>query len=274
MDFLKEITPVEQIDNLFLKRDDKFKPFPFSNINGSKLRQCILLFEKEMEKAKSGVIVPTSVLSPQAAIVASVAKHFAISCEVYYGGTSFENLEKMIYPSEAKKCGATLKIVSKSGRQSVLNHAAKQSNKFIIQYGIDLLENKDVLVDSVSRQTENLPNDIDNLIIPCGSAISTLGILLGIKQFNKNVKNIYCIGIAPNRESKIKMYLDSFGENIKDFNLKYIDLFSEGISYEKQFKETVGNVILHPRYEAKAFRWYKTANLKGKTLFWIVGGAL
>ena len=43
---LDVLSPVEKVGNLYLKRDDLFTPFTFSNANGTKLRQCIYLLLK------------------------------------------------------------------------------------------------------------------------------------------------------------------------------------------------------------------------------------
>lgn len=57
---------------------------------------------------------------------------------------------------------------------------------------------------------------------------------------------------------------------------EYVDAYSDldGYQYEKTYRETVGEVRLHPRYEAKAYRWFKQSGIAGKTLLWIVGGEI
>ena len=87
-----DLTPVEKIGCFFFKREDKFEPFPFSRVNGSKLRQCIMLLEKNKEQARKGIITATSILSPQAVITSAAAKNIGVDCTIMYGGTTAKKI--------------------------------------------------------------------------------------------------------------------------------------------------------------------------------------
>lgn len=278
----KYITPVEFIDGIYVKREDLFKPFDFSNVNGSKLRQCMLLIEKNIDKAKNGVITGTSVVSPQSAICASVARNLGIPCTVMFGATNENSLSKKPYPMIAKQVGANIVIGSKLGFTSALQaratEYAEKHNLFQIKYGMDLIENLDVFIESVALQVQNVP-EVDNMVITCGSGITLIGVLYGMAMFNKNIKNVYAYGIAPNRMEKLNTYKDLIYEKqgvmLPVEKVIYIDYFAEvGYNYNKSVNEKIGDVVLHPKYEAKTYKWLKTANLEGTTLFWIVGGDL
>lgn len=288
MNLLEEaniITPVEKIGDIYFKRDDKFAPFD-NGINGSKLRQCVLLFEKNMQLIQNGVITATSILSPQAPIVAELCKHYDVPCTIYYGGTSYERLNQMPYPMLCKNSGATIEIPCNCARQSALQYYAskriQETGEFNIKYGMDLEDNLDVFVESTANQVKNLPDNLDNLIVSCGSAITTIGILLGCALYDKDIKNIYAIGIAPNRLEKIETYVsllnEKFNVDIKLDNFKYVDAFStlKGFKYENIKNESYGNIVFHKRYEAKTFSWLKdNINYKDeKTCMWIIGGEI
>lgn len=275
----KYITPVEYIDGIYVKREDLFRPYSFSNANGSKLRQCILLVEKNKEKAKNGIITGTSVVSPQSVICASVAKSLGIPCTIMYGGTNVVSLQKRTYPMIAQQLGADIIIGSKLGYTSVLQSKAtdyaNKNNLFQVKYGFDLMGNLDAFIESVAIQVQNIP-DVNNLVVTVGSAITLIGILYGIAIYNKEIDSIYAYAIAPNRINKIQKYRDLIyleqGVNLPINKVKYIDYFAEvGYNYNKSINEKIGNITLHPRYEAKTFHWLKNAGLDGDTLFWIVG---
>lgn len=275
----KYITPIENIDGLYVKREDLFKPYTFSNANGSKLRQCALLIEKNIDVAQNGIITGTSVVSPQSVILASVAKSLNIPCTILYGGTTEENLQKKKYPMIAKSLGANIIIGSKIGYTSVLEARAKefatQKKLFLVEYGFDLINNLDVFIESVAFQVENIP-DVDNLCVTCGSAITLIGILYGLALYEKKVKNVYAFAIAPNRIDKLYKYRDLIllerGVLLPLEKVRYIDYFKEvGYNYNKSVNENIGNIALHPKYEAKTYHWLKNASLEGSTLFWIVG---
>lgn len=282
---VKVITPVEKIGDIIFKRDDKFSPFD-SGINGSKLRQCALLFEKNKQLIKNGVITATSILSPQGPIVSELCKYYDVPCTIYYGGTTYENLLKKPYPTICKNNGAVLEIPCNCARQSTLQHYVSKriavTNEFNVVYGMDLESNLDVFVESTAKQVQNLPDDLDNLVVTCGSAITTIGVLFGCSLYNKEIKNIYAIGVAPNRLEKIIKYTsllnDKFNIDIKLNNLNYVDAFStmKGFKYENTKDEQYEGVVFHKRYEAKTFSWLKdNIDYKAqKTCMWIIGGEI
>ena len=276
-----DLTPVEKRGDYYFKRDDLYQPFDFSPVNGSKLRQCQLLIKKNIDIAKNGVITGTSVLSPQAAIVSACAKEMNIPCHVLYGGTTFESLSKKKYPAHCLELGARIEIVSKSGFTSVLTskstQMAEENNWFQVRYGMDLIENMDVFLESVAEQVQNIPDNLDNLVITVGSSITLLGVLVGISKYGKKVGNLYGIGCAPNRMDKIHHYSSAIHEEtgliLPMDIIKYVDAFNEqkGFKYENTMKESYEGITFHPRYEAKTFHWLKQQHLAGATLMWITG---
>lgn len=277
---IEDITPVMKVGEYWFKREDLYIPYDFSPVNGSKLRQCQLLVKKNASKAKNGIITGTSIHSPQAVIAASVAKEKGYPCEIYYGGTTMELLRKKHYPVIAKSLGANISIVSKMGYTSVLaskaENMAQEHDLFHIRYGFDLRSNLDVFVDSVAVQTQNIPNNIKNLVVTVGSAITLVGILYGLAIKENNVDKIYAIGCAPNRIKKIQEYADMIyfekGIALPIDKIKYIDAFNtiKGYKYENTVSEKYYHLNFHPRYEAKTFKWLKEHPLED-CLMWIVG---
>lgn len=269
-----ELTPVEIHNDLYLKRDDLYKPFGDYSVNGGKLRQCYKLIEN-IYKDYSGVISCCSIYSPQAPITSAVAKHFNLKAVICYGATKPDRLENLPMPLISKEFGAELRIISKSGIHKILYNKAKQiaseEDLFVVDYGFNITKYPDIMYSAISNQVQNIPDYLDNLVITCGSGITTIGILLGIKQFNKKVKNIYLVATAPNREKLIKNNLFLYGI-FPEF--KIIDLFhKKNFHYEDELYEEIDGIELHPNYEAKTYNWLKN-NIdfhKEKTLLWIVG---
>jgi 1-aminocyclopropane-1-carboxylate deaminase/D-cysteine desulfhydrase-like pyridoxal-dependent ACC family enzyme len=279
------ITPIELIDGLYFKREDKFKPFDNIGVNGTKLRQCAYLLIKNLDKAKNGVLTCCSIHSPQGIIVTALCNYLGIKSTVFYGATTEERLKLLHIPKLINSLNGNIEIVSKIGRLTVLNSKAKkrqiETNEFIIEHGMDLMNNIDCFLESVANQVQNLPDNLDNLVITCGSAISTTGILYGLKLYNKKVKNIILVGVAPNRIEKINKNLkelqDKLNIELVNVKFKYIDLFNtKGFKYEKQeFAEHCG-VKFHPNYEAKTYNWLKNnIDYKNeKSCLWIIGGEI
>lgn len=264
------LTPVEEHEGILLKREDLFQPFGPDTVNGGKLRQCYYLIEDIKDKY-SKVISCCSIHSPQAPITSAVAHHFGLKCEIYYGGTTPERLRKYRMADISMRYGAQLTIASKSGIHKILYHKARkladENHWFVVDYGFNLTDKRDLLLNAVSKQVQNIPDELDNLVITCGSGITTSGVLIGLKQYRKKVKDIYLVCTAPNRTELIQKNVGNI-----PFAVHRIDLFHQpGFKYENGLIEYIDGIKLHPNYEAKTYNWLKRADLKGKTLLWIVG---
>lgn len=269
-----ELTPIEVHDGLYLKREDLYKPFGDYSVNGGKLRQCYKLVNSIKDKY-DGVISCCSIYSPQAPITSAVANSFNMKAIICYGGTNELRLQELPMPLISKQFGAELRIISKSGIHKILYNKAKQialkENLFVVDYGFNIIDYPDIMYEAISSQVENIPDELDNLVITCGSGITTIGVLLGLKKYNKKVKNIYLVATAPSRDKLIKNTLFLYGIFP---NYSIIDLFHmANFHYEDEVFEKIDGIELHPNYEAKTFNWLKNnIDYKNeKTLLWIVG---
>lgn len=266
------LTPVEKIDGLWFKRDDLYRPFG-PGVNGGKLRQAMMLVDS-VKGSYSGVISYCSVHSPQAPITAAAAKHYGLPCIILYGGVKRETLTTLPMPRLCFQYGAKVVVGARSGRHAVLHAKAREmavkNNFFIVQYGINLTGHSDVLLQAVSEQAANIPDELENLVITCGSGITSTGVMVGLKNYGKRVKNVHLVATAPDRREFIHEQLRRYDA---DREFIYHDLFHEpGFTYEKNQEASYGGIQLHPHYEAKTMKWFANSGLpKEGTLFWIVG---
>lgn len=267
-----ELTPVEEHKGLLMKRDDLFTLKDRTGVNGGKLRQCVMLVDKVKDQYK-GIATYASIGSPQNAITAGVAKEFGLPCTVFYGGTSSKHLLESQMPRYVMKYGANIIIGAKTGRHNILHKVAddwaKAHNYFVVQYGINIVNYEDVLIKAVANQVENIP-DCENLVAVCGSGITSSGILVGLKMFNKKVRNVHLVATAPDRREFIHNIAKKYGADRK---IQYHSLFHEkGFNYDHEATAIWDGITLHPNYEAKAMQWMKREKLNTDgTLFWITG---
>ena len=208
------ITPIELIDNIYYKRDDYFKPFGDYHVNGGKVRQALIMFEKYIENIQSkhnnGVITAGSVHSPQSANIAKVAEFHQVECITCVGGTKPENLDKHHMMKLTKHYGCEVKIVAGHGMSNVI-HArmrklAEDNGYMVIEQGELLQKNPLDMFYATADQVENIPDELDNLVVSTGVGVQLMGILLGLKKFNKKVKHIHSICVGPTREKHMKRY--------------------------------------------------------------------
>lgn len=267
------LTPVQRVDGLWLKRDDLYTPFGPGEVNGGKLRQCVMLVDS-VKDGYDGLVTYCSIHSPQAPITAAVARANGLPCCIVYGGTTRASVAALPMPRLAMRYGATIVLAARSGRHSILHARAKelaeQKNSFIVQYGINIIGHGDTLLTAVAAQVQNLPDEVENLVMTCGSGITASGVMIGLHRYGKVVKNVHLVATAPDRRGFIHETLKKYGAD-RDF--LYHDLFHRpGFVYEKSVTASWGGIRLHPHYEAKTMQWFKGSGLAPeKTLFWITG---
>jgi len=273
-----ELTPIQEYNNVLYKRDDLFRPFPNEMLNGGKVRQAINLIHHNLELIRSdyhNTIATTSQKdSPQGLIISRIARAYHLDCFVAYGQLSPKTLaENKIIRLIRENNGTVENIANIAYDNVILSHLKKLqqegsgNNFYIIKFGIDV-EHNPIVVDCIADQVQNIPDTLDNLVIPTGSGITAGAILRGIEKFGKKVKNIYVVHISgEDRESDI---------NKINGNVVYEYIKGTGFPYGKKLKkEVVDGFVLDEIYEAKAYHWMMhNLDLRNeKTLFWCVGNA-
>ena len=283
------ITPVELYDNIYYKRDDYFKPFGDYHVNGGKVRQALIMFEKYIDDIKSkhnnGVITAGSVHSPQSANIAKVAEFHKVKCITCVGGTKPENLDKHHMMRLTKHYGCEIKIVAGHGMSNVIHarmrELAKENGYMVIEQGELLEKNPSEMFYATADQVENIPDELDNLVVATGVGIQLMGILLGLKKFNKKVKRIHSICVGPTREKHMKRYENELlktqdgmvWDKPESLNLNEFTMLSHKSPYGKGHDYMVNGSYIDDIYEGKAYQWMldNVDTKNEKTLFWCVG---
>lgn len=275
-----ELTPIEEHLGVYFKRDDLFMPYDNMPVSGGKVRQMISLVEDNLKAIKNQynntIISGVSVDSPQAVITSTVAKHYRINCTLVYGNTTRDNLERKIMCANALK-GCTRLEIAKASYQNVLDsyvdNLIKLEPAFKIKFGLNLENNQNAIIDSVANQVKNIPDFIDTIVVPAGSAIMYSGIVKGVLKYQKkaNVIGVQISGIDMSKTvNRILRGLDC--ENNNRFKL----IIDNTYKYHKRLKiKITEDFILDPIYEAKAYEYMQTKmNLNGNILFWVVGNSI
>jgi hypothetical protein len=141
---------------------------------------------------------------------------------------------------------------------------------FNVKFGINLSSNPESMIKSIGNQVQNIPDDLDMLVIPCGSCITACGIMWGLLHYNKKPKKIYLIQIAGHfRHKEINGASKALGIDFPEY--EYIP--DKTYPYNKQVRLPFGGGCMDPIYEGKAWDYMrKHLDYKGKrVLFWIIG---
>jgi hypothetical protein len=131
-----------------------------------------------------------------------------------------------------------------------------------------------------AHQVSNMPDEVTRLIVPAGSCNSLTSVMLGLLRDSKNVRELFTIGIGPDKLSWVRTRLQYIGLDIDNlpFKWRHHSLHDTGFSkYSDHFKgEQFDGINFHPTYEAKMWRWLtqnNQLNYDDSTAFWIVGSA-
>lgn len=273
-----ELTPVEKHGEVWFKRDDKYMPFSDVPLSGGKVRQTVCLlndnYEYIKEKCESTVITATSVNSPQGLVVARTAKEFGFKSILVMGATKEETISKNKMIQRAIKAGAETDIQSAMAYENVLmsrvNHICEYRNYFVIKFGINLDSSPGAIVDSTSYQVQNIPKDLDLLVVSIGSGITFGGILRGLVKYEIKPKKIVGVQIAGHDRNKVIRSIS--GDRLCEY--EYIR--DKTYAYSRKVKIKFNkSEFMDPVYEAKAYDWMlKNLDYRNnKTLFWIVGNS-
>lgn len=277
---LEMITPVHEDRGLFWKRDDWFRPFGPCHVNGGKVRQALLIFRSKLEairnKYDNGVVTAASVHSPQSANIAAVARHYGVRCISTVGGTKESSLATLPMMRLTRHYGSEIRIVAGHGMTAVI-HArmhtiAQQLNYLPIEMGELMEQNPQTIFDCTAEQVQNLPDDLDNLIVPSGVAIQLTGILIGLKRYNKKVKRIVSVCVGPTREKQLKRYFEEvYKTNPQEYHT--VEMYAHKAPYSKSYPVQVLGEDIDDLYEGKAHDFMvKNIDYRNeKTCFWVVG---
>lgn len=281
IDILREahnLTPIENYNGVLYKRDDLFQPFQDEMLNGGKVRQAINLIHHNLDLIRTEyhgkVATSCQKDSPQGLIVSRVAREFNLGCFVGYGQVSLKTIQENKLMNQIRLNGGEVANIADIAYDNVVtSHLKSLQTKgagnqfFIIKFGIDVDKNP-IVVDCISEQVKNLPDDLVNLVIPTGSGITAGSILKGLDKYNKKIRHIHVVHISgEDRQEKINHIA---GHD----NFEYIK--GTGYKYGKKVKVTVSEgFILDEIYEAKAHDWmmHNIDIKREKTLFWVVGNA-
>lgn len=289
-------TPVELVQGLYFKREDKFAPLGYGGVNGGKVRQIVYVVDRYLKGlkagAKPGLLMAGSVKSPNLGRVAAVAKHFGIPSTIVMGANPATAYHKHENVRIAANLGASFHS-TKVAYNPAIQRAARQLHElpthqdhYLVEYGLSL-EGTAARIEAFykfcSEQVKNLPL-VETLLVPAGSCNTTIAVLYGFARFRPKIKNLVLFGIGPTRidwfEERLKLVEQEAGIEVSSlfqrnyvhhpelatkygsarapYQLSHFDLHSTKFaSYQDEMPETYGGIVLHPTYEGKMLRYMR-----------------
>lgn len=307
-DSLETLTPFENRDGRWYKREDYYAPLGYGGINGSKLRQLVFLFNQQQHA--SGVLTAASVLSPQISMGALVAYHYGLPIHVILGATNPVSSKRHENVHIANQVGATFSYIpvayNPALQRAVKNSLAEPEFAGFYQlcYGITTPDNAgDAEIEAFhavgARQVANLPATVKHLIMTAGSCNSCVSVLYGLAKYRpRALQTVTLMGIGPTKIKFIEQRLAAIerhtGLQIRPvFRRRYIhdpDLTNElqqpegqyllqhydlhktkFAGYQDRMPYQLDGINFHPTYEGKALR-YMDKNAPAFRHFWDAKG--
>jgi hypothetical protein len=247
------LTPVQTVEmdgaTVHLKRDDLFV---VSGVNGGKARTCGAFISSRLG-ALRGVATASSRHSPQALIVASIARDMGIECVLHTPGGDVST------GPVSKAVAAGAKIIQHSpGYNTVITRRAadyaKENDLLYVPFGMVCEE----ATLQTRTQVANLPKG-SRLVVPVGSGMTLAGILHGIGEGTGCPGSVLGVVVGADPVKRLDEFAPGCWREMCE--LVYAD---EG--YDKHIESSIGGVPLDPVYEAKCAKYVRD----GDTL-WIVG---
>ena len=306
-DYLYTLTPVEKYKGMYVKREDYFAPLGYHSVNGAKLRQCIWLVNDWVQrKGVKGIVSGSVVGSPQHPFISSICKHYGIGCLIVTGSKHYTKHKNM---QLAEMLGAhfhVAKVTYARALQSIAFKLAKKlPNHEVLETNITVDErlNPPERIEAFHNvgayQVKNIPDEVENIMIPCGSCNSVVSVLYGLSKYPpKNLKKVVLMGIGNNGSfnlkyipTRLKIIENVVGNDIVNrfdwsfiggqsgrIKIEHHNLNGSGFcKYDDWFPYSENGIEMHPRYEGKIWNFMEQNKSEfmqyftSKTLFWIVG---
>lgn len=241
-------TPIEKVQGreVWVKRDDLFA---VAGVQGGKVRSCWSL-----SQGAKGLVTAGSRSSPQANIVAHIAKRLGVPARVH-------TPEGLLSPElrSAQAAGAEV-IQHRAGYNNVIIARAREDAEARgwteIPFGMECYE---AVEQTKAQVPATLPPGVERLVVPVGSGMSLAGILMGLEEQGIEVP-ILGVVVGADPRDRLEEYAPPGWED-------KVDLVDSGLDYHASAGETrLGEIELDPHYEAKCLPF-----LADGDLLWIVG---
>lgn len=257
-DIIEQLTPVEQHNQNWIKRDDTFE---ICGVRGGKARSCMVFIQSHIQNNDNppvGVISGGSRSSPQVQIVGKIAKCLGLRARLHIpkGGIPqyIQNATIDLGHEVFQWFPGFNHVINSRVKTDISNH----QDWLEIPFGMEFPES----VECTASQVKNLPFQDPNfkrIIVPVGSGMSLIGIFQGLTKLNKSIP-ILGIIVGKNPTKTLNKWLPP---NWKQM----ITLLPALQKYHTQVKNPLfGNISLDPIYEAKVIPFIQSGDL-----LWVIG---
>ena len=250
-----KLTPIEQKDGYYFKRDDYFQ---YGNAIGGKARVAKALIEKAISDGYTDIVTTGSRDSRQCEIVSNICEAYQVNCHLFMPSGKDTDVINIINENKHSSIHRT-----KVGYNSVLISHSKQwaidKNAFYIPFGMECQE----CIDITMHQVQNIPKDVKRIVIPCGGGMQMISVIHGLKHYNMEYISVLGVQVGANPQKTIDRFLPNLGMFGDNYNYEIV---KSNIPYSKHIESDFCGITLDDVYEAKCVPFLTKGDL-----LWIVG---
>lgn len=252
------ITPIEKVNGIYVKRNDKYL---IGGCNGGKAASAYQILLDAKNDGYVGAVTTGSRFSPQCEIVSNLCEMLDMQCILVMPSGP----DTKVLTNIRKNKNSTI-VHPKCAYQNVLNHhatlIAEDREYCLVPFGMQCEKN----VHLIAKQCENIPKEVKRIVMPVGSGMSFVGVLQGLIDFGRTDIKLVGVQTGGNPEKIIQKFLPK-AANMPDWKLKvFMPDATPSKRYDTKVSESIGDIKLDPIYEGKCKGF-----LEDGDLFWIVG---
>ena len=247
---MTDLSPIEKVGNIFVKREDLAT---FNNINGGKGRVISQFLKEGINQGYTDFVTCGSRDSVQCEMVSFICECYDIKCHLFMPqGKNTSIIESILNNNNTEL------IRTKVGYTNVIkkwsSDYAQENDYYYIPFALEC----DTTINVNKMQVQNIPDEVQRIVVPIGSGMNFISILTGLSEQNKKIPVLGIqIGLDPTKN--IQKFL-------KTTDVPYTIIKSE-LAYDKKPKDYhLGDIELNQTYEAKCLPY-----LQDNDLLWIIG---
>jgi 1-aminocyclopropane-1-carboxylate deaminase/D-cysteine desulfhydrase-like pyridoxal-dependent ACC family enzyme len=220
---IDELTSVQQINNMWFKRDD-------------------------LANNSHGIVTAGSRHSPQCQIAAHISKYLGITCRLHMPSGQYTAEMRDITEQ-----GGVI-VQHKPGYNTVIIDRAKKdavaTGLEYVPFGMECQES----IEQTSKQVANIPDTVKRIVIPVGSGMQLAGVLHGLVEYGKKIP-VLGVVVGADPIKRLNKYAPVFWQQM-------VELVTVTIDYSVHIKNNIiNNIELDPVYEAKCLPYLTEGDL-------------
>lgn len=255
-----ELTPIEKVDGIYLKRNDKYE---IAGCNGGKTISAYQILLDAKAQGYTDVITTGSRFSPQCEIVSCLSELLGLNAHIVMPSGQETKVMKTV---KSNPHSELLTPYKSGGYQSTLNaycrKLADTKGYYLVPFGMQCIKN----VHLIAKQCENIPKEIKRIVVPVGSGMSFCGVLQGLVDFHRTDIEVIGVQAGGHPEKIIQSFKPKFVV-LPKYELKvFMPDATPSERYHTVTDNYIGDLKLDPIYEGKCKDFIQEGDL-----FWVVG---